>query len=406
MLEIDEHYRINEFRSKVACKNDIIQLECNPYSRIAIYSASFGRTEYESIQCPQPQGVKEETCLVSYATETVMQICHGRRRCNLSADTTTFGSPCSPQSRIYLKVVYTCVPKQVLKDRYESDIEPDEVENFGGDENDIYDEDQFYKESEAIPKLQSNFTRVSVVNISSTMEPDTTQNPIVTQPKGISLEDSQNRLYLYLIIAGSVGVLLCIILVVARVVLQKRRSRSDDTTSSPKGETTISNGFNDSISEIDADIDLATPVPVPSVSKSENYITYGPATNLYGSLGPSNVSHTSTTMLLPTNSLVCARQSPDIIGVANTFVGQPPLGGSSAIGAVVPITSLAQYTTAPTTFHPAYIMDHEGILRRPNSTQPVHALPQHPQSGTFHYDGTAPRTLSSGVAQNPQFYYG
>lgn len=45
----------------MACHNDIAQLECNPYSRIAVYSASFGRTEYESIQCPQPQGVHEES---------------------------------------------------------------------------------------------------------------------------------------------------------------------------------------------------------------------------------------------------------------------------------------------------------------------------------------------------------
>lgn len=52
---------LDEFRSKVACHNDIAQLECNPYSRIAVYSASFGRTEYESIQCPQPQGVHEES---------------------------------------------------------------------------------------------------------------------------------------------------------------------------------------------------------------------------------------------------------------------------------------------------------------------------------------------------------
>lgn len=51
----------DEFRSKVACHNDVAQLECNPYSRIAVYSASFGRTEYESIQCPQPQGVREES---------------------------------------------------------------------------------------------------------------------------------------------------------------------------------------------------------------------------------------------------------------------------------------------------------------------------------------------------------
>lgn len=51
----------DEFRSKVACENDVTQLICNPYSRIAVYSASYGRTEYESLQCSQPQGVKEES---------------------------------------------------------------------------------------------------------------------------------------------------------------------------------------------------------------------------------------------------------------------------------------------------------------------------------------------------------
>lgn len=51
----------DEFRSKVACENEVIQLVCNPFSRIAIYSANYGRTEYESIQCTQPQGVKEES---------------------------------------------------------------------------------------------------------------------------------------------------------------------------------------------------------------------------------------------------------------------------------------------------------------------------------------------------------
>lgn len=51
----------DEFRSKVACENERIQLKCNPNSRVAVYSASYGRTEYESIQCPQPQGVPEES---------------------------------------------------------------------------------------------------------------------------------------------------------------------------------------------------------------------------------------------------------------------------------------------------------------------------------------------------------
>ena len=56
-------YLSDEFRSKVACENDSIQLMCNPYSRIAIYGASYGRTEYESLQCAQPHGVKEESKL-------------------------------------------------------------------------------------------------------------------------------------------------------------------------------------------------------------------------------------------------------------------------------------------------------------------------------------------------------
>jgi hypothetical protein len=54
-------FSTDEFRSKVACMNELVQLKCNPHSRIAVYSASFGRTQYESIQCPQPQGVPEES---------------------------------------------------------------------------------------------------------------------------------------------------------------------------------------------------------------------------------------------------------------------------------------------------------------------------------------------------------
>lgn len=130
----------DEFRSKVACENDNMPLMCNPYSRIAIYSASFGHTERESVQCGGQGGGasgnvlinREESgtpskchrlvvvlstthaehsfsaCLVSYATETVMQICHGRRRCSVTADAGTFGRPCKTDVRMYLKVVYTC----------------------------------------------------------------------------------------------------------------------------------------------------------------------------------------------------------------------------------------------------------------------------------------------------------
>lgn len=37
-----------------------------------------------------------------------MQKCHGKRSCSISPDISTFGNPCRPASRMYLKVVYTC----------------------------------------------------------------------------------------------------------------------------------------------------------------------------------------------------------------------------------------------------------------------------------------------------------
>lgn len=102
--------------------------------------------------------------------------------------------------------------------------------------------------------------------------------------------DDQERLFVYLLTAGSVGVILCIVAIAIRVAVVKRNESSTDTqsTSSEKGagvimtshvggsakeklsETThIPNGFNDTISEVDADIDLQTAIPVPSVSKNE-----------------------------------------------------------------------------------------------------------------------------------------
>ncbi|XP_030371588.1 uncharacterized protein LOC115621899 [Scaptodrosophila lebanonensis] len=494
IVEVAYKCRPYEFRSKVACHNDVAQLECNPYSRIAVYSASFGRTEYESIQCPQPLGVREETCLASYATETVMQICHGRRRCNLAADANTFGTPCQPNSRMYLKVVYTCVPKQVLKESNDSEVEPDESDDFDGDINDLYDDELIYKESEAVPKLYSNTTsktsrnggatgipatnstraenNPAVTNSSLGMDGVTTgMNPTMTHSADLSLEDDQERLYFYLLIIASSGVLFCILILATRLVLQRRRRSASDTlsNSSIKGaglsgladETIIQSGFNDTVSEIDGDIDL-TSIPVSSVSKNENYVA--PTSSLYTSLAPGqlsagcNSSNSSTPGLINNPILLGARQSPDLIftgpvtsilspaTVIEASVNSPAGGhpGSSAISTMVPITSLAQYTTAPT-LRAGYIISPDGILQRPNNTPtPPAALaaasPVHPHLSTsqmqsslviapinhlpgttmlrrpkpnaaalmpqLSYDGSSPRTLSTGMPVSSQLYYG
>ncbi|KAH8350233.1 hypothetical protein KR067_009319 [Drosophila pandora] len=501
IVEIAYKCRPYEFRSKVACHNDVAQLECNPYSRIAIYSASFGRTEYESIQCPQPQGVREETCLASYSTETVMQICHGRRRCNLAADANTFGTPCQKNSRMYLKVVYTCVPMQVLKEHDASETEADESEDFEGDVNDLYDDELNYKESEAIPKLFSNTTASGTRNSSggSISRPSVTLSSnqtmtnsslvseidtVMTHTADFSLEDHQERLYIYLLIVGSFGVFFSIIIVATRLMLQRRHSvitdthmnspnKANETSGELPEDTTVPSGLNE-IDEIDTDIDLTTSVPLPIVSKNENYLAYAPASSLFTNIAPGHLSSGgnpgSAPGLITAPLLVGTHHSPDLIGIPSSayvatssasancqnavtgilapaiVIGSKasgcPLPGSSAISTMVPITSLAQYTNAPT-IRSGYIVNAGGmgVLQHPRSTPtPPSSLaggsPAHPPTqpvpplaplghgsaslsvsgtSTLHrtkplmqlsYDGTAPRTLSTGVAAGSQFYYG
>lgn len=64
------------------------------------------------------------------------------------------------------------------------------------------------------------------------------------------------------------GVLLCLVLVIGRLLLQKRHSKKESMQANA-GDTTLPHGFADDISEIDNDIDLTTPLPLPSVSRSD-----------------------------------------------------------------------------------------------------------------------------------------
>lgn len=64
-------------------------------------------------------------------------------------------------ARLVVLCLCSLVPKQVLKESNESEVEADETEDFEGDINDLYDDELIYKESEAIPKLYSNTTKTS-----------------------------------------------------------------------------------------------------------------------------------------------------------------------------------------------------------------------------------------------------
>ncbi|XP_070510341.1 protein eva-1 isoform X1 [Cardiocondyla obscurior] len=256
-IEVAYKCRPYEFRSKVACENEVINLVCHPGQRVAIFSASFGRTEYESLQCPQPLGVQEETCTMDFATETVMQLCHGKRRCSVVANSTTFGrpDPCSPDSKTYLKVVYTCVPRSVLREQFEGEVEGDELALMHEFEEG-FDRADFRAEFSPSPNLEGpqppprdNVSR-NFPTVSSSPPRARTNN-----------DDNQEKFYLYIIVSVSAGILLFLGLVIGRLLISRHRAKRDAKFHA--NNETLPNGFTDDISEIDADIDLTTPVAVP-----------------------------------------------------------------------------------------------------------------------------------------------
>ncbi|EDW37964.1 GL12345 [Drosophila persimilis] len=472
-VEIAYKCRPYEFRSKVACENDNMPLVCNPYSRIAIYSASFGHTERESVQCGGQSagastgtGTSEDngkpTCLVSYATETVMQICHGRRRCSVTADAGTFGRPCKADVRMYLKVVYTCIPRKVLKDRYETAPEGDEPQQseLDMDQDELYDEDQFYKESEAIPpapKLQGAIPNVGMpfdfgngalgVGTSSTLLP-----PLLSRDDSL-LEEHQEQFYLYLIISVAAGVLLCLTLVIGRLTLQKRRGERKNSSSSGSGvaksfadtqggNTGVGNGgaskfqqttpgeahlpdsFADDISDIDADIDLTGPMPLPSLSsRNETYMTYAPTPKCSYAGLPSALSH-------PTSGATTVLMAPHSQANSYTTMGHPATNGPltmgphflgpSGLGTVSPayLSGAVMVAGHHHTLRRTLIPTSMGIMSSPSPPPtsissghplPLTAMPSTSNSGCgVYYDSTVPRNLTRGVSteSSAQYFYG
>ena len=87
--------------------------------------------------------------------------------------------------------------------------------------------------------------------------------------------ENQERFYLYLILSVTAAIILCLILIIGRLLIQRHRVRRNNNKikkefqTSNTGETTLPNGFGDDISEIDGDIDLTTSLPLPSVSRND-----------------------------------------------------------------------------------------------------------------------------------------
>lgn len=114
-LEVAYRCRPNEFRSRITCEDENLILKCKKSQRIAIYSAKFGRSRRGNLECPAEAGMDRE-CEAACSVKTVMRMCHGKRRCTVPASSDTFGNPCDRGVKKYLSVIYTCVPKRILKE--------------------------------------------------------------------------------------------------------------------------------------------------------------------------------------------------------------------------------------------------------------------------------------------------
>ncbi|XP_022124328.2 protein eva-1-like [Pieris rapae] len=257
-VEVAFKCRPHEFRSRTACEDDIIKLSCSPYSRLAIYEAHYGRIAYEahSMTCPQAQGVVDESCTAPYALETVMQICHGKRRCLVVANRKTFGSPCNPTSRPYLKIAYACVPLGVLIERYESPAEKDEVihtQVMNQDEGLFDDSDtgEHWDGNVATPIADPALQPPSD-DIHLLLEKEKASEATAGSVNRTGRSKANENLYFYVGVAISIFLILTLCLIIVRFYINHKRKRNAKngnmfTTEAP-------NIFSDATSDIDNDV--------------------------------------------------------------------------------------------------------------------------------------------------------
>lgn len=89
------------------------------------------------------------------------------------------------------------VPRKVLKEQFDERVEPDEPHQIDMDQNqdDLYDEDQFYRESEAIPPAPKLHRELATSDMPTSLgEPSSSVNPPLRSRDSNQLEGKLNIL--------------------------------------------------------------------------------------------------------------------------------------------------------------------------------------------------------------------
>uniref|UniRef100_A0A2A4JXC7 SUEL-type lectin domain-containing protein n=1 Tax=Heliothis virescens TaxID=7102 RepID=A0A2A4JXC7_HELVI len=260
-VEVAYKCRPYEFRIRNACEGDVIKLSCNPHSRIAIFDALYGRTAFEAVTCPQTQGVPDEflspACVTPHAVKTVIQLCLGRRRCQIAANSKTFNSSCNQLSRPYLKVVYACVPLGVLSEKYESAAERDEGSTTFDHSKALFDESEEAGEKWGEPSADRALQPSLNEDVSPT-RPEAETTTLQQPKKNIERNEEPQHGNSILLLSVSIGLLIFIVIIGVTIAIKCYVKRKTDHSKNGDMYTTEApNVFNYAFSDIDNDADIS-----------------------------------------------------------------------------------------------------------------------------------------------------
>ncbi|XP_062289012.1 protein eva-1 homolog C [Scomber scombrus] len=116
-LHVDYKCKPTEHKRHVACEGETMVLHCKPPRVLNIYAAVYGRGLSQTDTCPshltRPPPFE---CLNHEAVQLVSKACYSKQTCAVAVSNKTFRDPCFPGTRKYLSVVYSCVPRTLLKE--------------------------------------------------------------------------------------------------------------------------------------------------------------------------------------------------------------------------------------------------------------------------------------------------
>ncbi|KAK3521994.1 hypothetical protein QTP70_020606 [Hemibagrus guttatus] len=116
-LHVSYSCKPTENKNRTKCEGDQMLLHCKYPKLLNIYSAVYGRELEDKTAClTEEEQPPPFECLHYGALDTVKKLCYGKQRCRFIINDQQFRNPCTPKTKKYLRVVYSCVPQSLLKE--------------------------------------------------------------------------------------------------------------------------------------------------------------------------------------------------------------------------------------------------------------------------------------------------